>query len=318
MPSITEPNIASSHSVIRIGEEMLDSVQDLLVTGYHAEAVRSLVIGTKDLRDCSSVADWTNFATSIARQHPVRSLIHQDPFVLHSFTQPRGYAGDAELLDYIYGSHDTSNASDLGKAIYESTFEASACRSVRIRRRLLASTIDLLAMETSQPRILSVACGHLREAQTSIAVQEKMIGEFVALDQDRASLATVGQELNDFGINTVNASVRSILSGKTTFHDFDLVYSAGLYDYLASETAKRLTRVLFTMLKPGGKLLIANFSTDLDNVGYMESFMDWWLIYRSEAQVLEFANEIPPAEIFQQRLYRDRLKNVIYFELVRA
>jgi hypothetical protein len=36
------------------------------------------------------------------------------------------------------------------------------------------------------------------------------------------------------------------------------------------------------MLKPGGRLLVANFLHDLPNVGYMESFMGWPLIYRSD------------------------------------
>src|ERR1700722_16398199 len=34
--------------------------------------------------------------------HPVRQLIHQDPFAFRCFTKPRGYAGDAVLIDYLY------------------------------------------------------------------------------------------------------------------------------------------------------------------------------------------------------------------------
>jgi hypothetical protein len=33
-------------------------------------------------------------------------------------------------------------------------------------------------------------------------------------------------------------------------------------------------------------LLINNYLPSLINAGYMEAFMDWWLIYRTEAELL--------------------------------
>ena len=44
------------------------------------------------------------------------------------------------------------------------------------------------------PKILSAACGHLREAQLSQAVKDKRICEYVGLDQDEASLEVVHAE----------------------------------------------------------------------------------------------------------------------------
>ena len=35
--------------------------------------------------------------------HPIRDLLHQDPFTYRAFAKPRGYAGDAVMMDYIYG-----------------------------------------------------------------------------------------------------------------------------------------------------------------------------------------------------------------------
>ena len=63
---------------------------------------------------------------------------------------------------------------------------------------------------------------------------------------------------------------------------FDLVYSTGLFDYLQQPVARRLVTNLFQLLNPGGRLLVANFLPGIRDVGYMEAFMDWRLVYRDE------------------------------------
>ena len=64
---------------------------------------------------------------------------------------------------------------------------------------------------------------------------------------------------------------------------------------MPQDTGKRLTAQLFESLRPEGKLLIANFSQELPERGYMESFMDWHLTYRSLNQVLDLASDIDGA-----------------------
>ena len=45
---------------------------------------------------------------------------------------------------------------------------------------------------------------------------------------------------------------------------YDLIYSAGLYDYIPDAKdgvggAPQLTRMLFSLLNPGGRLLVGNY-----------------------------------------------------------
>src|SRR5690606_27280552 len=47
---------------------------------------------------------WRHLATTALRDHPMRSIIHQDPFQRRCFEKPRGYAGDAVMLDMIYAA----------------------------------------------------------------------------------------------------------------------------------------------------------------------------------------------------------------------
>src|SRR5919197_3891326 len=77
----------------------------------------------------------------IAQNHPVSEFFLQDPFTRWSFEKPRGYSGDAHLLDFIYGhpsvAEEIANASPLGRALYDRTRNASSSNAVRERRDLL-------------------------------------------------------------------------------------------------------------------------------------------------------------------------------------
>jgi SAM-dependent methyltransferase len=249
----------------------------------------------------------------------VLGLVHEDPFTRHAFEKPRGYAGDAELLDLIYRDRPYAGTlTDRGSRLHEWTGEGSACRSVRARRDGLARWIDRIASERPQPRILSVACGHLREAQRSEAVREGRIGELVALDQDARSIALIQREQSQHNVTTVTSSFRRLIVAPADLGTFDFIYSAGLYDYLHDEAAQRLTASMFTMLRPGGTLFIANFAPELIDIGYMEALMDWVLIYRNEAQIDRLAASVPEKQIASRDVSRDVTGNVVHLVLRRT
>jgi hypothetical protein len=70
--------------------------------------------------------------------------------------------------------------------------------------------------------------------------------------------------------------------------------------------------VLFAALNPGGRLLVPNFTPGIKDVGYMEAFMDWFLICRTEIQVRDLTSGIPESEISDIRSWADEEHNVVY------
>ena len=156
------------------------------------------------------------------------------------------------------------------------------------------------------------AAVHLREAELSLAVKESRIGELIALDQDEESLEVISRDYPECNIRTVHGSVRQLISGKPKFLGCDLVYAAGLFDYLEQPFGKRLVENMFDMVKPGGKIMIANFTHDIPDAGYMESIMDWWLIYRSREQVAELFSNLSQECIGKLKVFCDPDQNIIF------
>jgi SAM-dependent methyltransferase len=304
--------------------QLLNSVYSVLAApGAEASAVQSAVDqlfgGLQAIREVASKEQWQQFI-KVGRAHPVCPLIHQDPFTSRAFYKPRGYAGDAVMMDYIYGREENWQrppASDLGDAIFRYTTAAPASAGVRERRCFIAELLDQIARQRTNQHVLCVAAGHLREASLSSAIRRGRFSRFLALDADARSLEEIRAKYGHFGIEPIAADVRRMLTGRLDLGTFDLIYSTGLYDYLADSTAKRLTANLFDRVRPGGRLVIANFLPQVRDIGYMEMYMDWHLIYRTRGQMLMLADQIVQSSIEEVRVTAESNENVVVMEMVK-
>lgn len=85
----------------------LDQGMAQLLTGEDVAGTMGMIFAElKRLRDSLSQEAWKEFATSECRHHPIIELLHQEPFCRRIFTKPRGYAGDAVMLDFLCAYRD--------------------------------------------------------------------------------------------------------------------------------------------------------------------------------------------------------------------
>lgn len=299
---------------------LLDDVEMKINQGHFSEAFNALFHGLGNIRRYSSKEDWKQFIAQY-RQHSVSHFFLQEPLSRRCFEKPRGYAGDPVMMDFIYDFDKAAPPSyeerqtDISQLLnYELNNISSGNDAVRERKRIFSSKIDETAERAANPYILSVACGHLREVQDSVALKNKSIGKFVAIDQDQEALSVAAEIIKDFG-ETIPASVVDIIMNEVPLPGFDLIYSVGVFDYLPDGVAKKLTNELFNLLNPGGRLLLANWLPNTPTIAYMEAALDWWLVYRNKEQMQELIEDIPKENINNIDIFVEKNEVIVFMEI---
>lgn len=250
-------------------------------------------------------ARWAETRASLHR-HALHPILMQDPLAAHSARRPRGYQGDAGLIDLIYDMEPPAGISEFSRKFFEVTVQFQAPEAVR-QRRLAAEPLVLQA-HRSGDRVLVLACGHFREG-------DPLIGEdlrrFTLVDQDPVSLNRVRLQHGD-AINLIEANVFGYLrQAAKQGAGFDLIYTLGLTDYLDTRAMQLLHRLIKRCLSPGGRFVLANFAPDHLSIGWMDAVMDWQLIYRDEAELARYAHEID----LTPKTWRDPTDAVVWCEM---
>ncbi len=115
-----------------------------------------------------------------------------------------------------------------------------------------------------------------------------------ALEHAQTRIMRISGERNvKPNVNYINASVRTFLSAQTSAPtSYDLIYSAGLFDYLDNPTSTALIRKFYSMLNPGGKLIVGNFTKDNMTKAFLHLVVKWSLVHKTKEEILEWASSI--------------------------
>lgn len=247
-----------------------------------------------EIEDCSSAA-------SVAERSSLRGLLLEltredfacSDMFRRAAEKPLGYAGDFQLIDWIYTEHLTPR-SERGQLWDRVSHQQAASIAVRERKERFKAFLAAAAKQAKDEkiRILSVGSGSCREISEGLDALNLFPGdvEVECLDIDpRASVyakQVLGQDW----------------SARTTFHvgnamrfrspsRFDVIWSSGLFDYLSARQASFLASRLLKFLKPSGSLVIGNFSDQHTTRNWLEWCGDWFLVHRSEDEMHAIAQE---------------------------
>ena len=234
----------------------LDDTLDLVRCG---ELSAAMYILTGHLHSLRADDDAWPATVAALREHRLHDVLLEDPYLSHSFRRPRGYPGDAGLIDMIYDMVPPQGTRDRARNLFDITTQFVAANAVRLRLDY-ARTLVTEAHRAGQ-RICVLACGHFREGD-DLAGQD--MSNVTLVDQDPQSLAIVQGRHGATGARAIEANVFSFLrSAAQANEQYDLVYTLGLTDYLDERAMHLFHRLLYKLVADDGRAVIANFRPDL-------------------------------------------------------
>ena len=209
--------------------------------------------------------------------------------------KPLGYSGDYLLIDWIY-TRKTAK-SRIGHAWDRVFHEYPGVQAVINRKRYLAETIDSFLVERTAPgSILDVGCGSgrdLYEALEGLSMPYRELPSRVSLihyvDHEPNALSYAKGLFRDYA-HTANVmwECQNALRLKPQ-HKYDLVWCAGLFDYLNDVLCRRLIKKMWSWLNEGGRIVFGNFHPRNPTRLPMEMCGGWYLIHRTEEELLDLA-----------------------------
>jgi extracellular factor (EF) 3-hydroxypalmitic acid methyl ester biosynthesis protein len=230
---------------------------------------------------------WKASCAELDRHPAVRQLL-EDPCLRDARKKPAGYAGDARTLDYLYlQDPGPQPLTPTGRALFDASTTLPIAAAVRHRCAALAGDIAARARR-EEISVASIACGHARELDRIPQDIRKRI-RFWGLDHDPKSVEHCRSQHDASRTAFELGSVRDVIAGSIQIPRSDLVYASGLFDYLNQFVASALLRQMVAALKVGGSVIVPNLTPDNDEIGYMEAVTDWWMCYRTEADLLTLA-----------------------------
>jgi extracellular factor (EF) 3-hydroxypalmitic acid methyl ester biosynthesis protein len=204
-----------------------------------------------------------------------------------AYHKPHGYAGDFEIIEKIYGYHI---APDIHLANWDKFFQShGAAQAVRNRISFLLDQVwNIKTQHRRQTRILNVASGPGRDMYECFKIMGSSGIVFDCVDQDQNAINHASDLCREFSshVNFFHQNVFKFTANQT----YDLIWSAGLFDYFSDNLFKRVLKRLLPLLEKKGKLIIGNFSDQNPSQDYME-FFNWLLQHRSVEKLRLLAQE---------------------------
>lgn len=221
--------------------------------------------------------------------HP---FLKESPFLRRALEKPLGYAGDFEMMNMLYRD-PWEGETPLGRALNVCFTNEPAAVANKNRIAYLGELIYRRA-SNDRIRIASIGCGPAKEIEVLLRESPELGPrlDITLVDQEQLALDQCARTIPSAW--RCKASLRQLLSdgwpGSGEY--FDLIYSAGMFDYLSPRFFVAVSRSLFQAVAPTGELVIGNVAAHNPSRWIMEYFADWCLIHRTPKELAEFGTRL--------------------------
>jgi SAM-dependent methyltransferase len=199
-----------------------------------------------------------------------------------------GYSGDFEIIDHIYTRQVNA---DPRKRLWDLYFHSQAA-PVAVRNR--KAYFQQLMQQHLQARgagmwleVLNVASGPGRDMREFFLENPNARVTLDCVEMDERAIEHASRLCAPW-MDRLSFHHRNVLRYLPE-KGYDLVWSAGLFDYMTDKLFVHLLTALLKVTKPGGEVVVGNFSDFNSSRDYMELLGHWQLHHRSRETLLMLA-----------------------------
>lgn len=250
-------------------------------------------------REASQVPPEETMSHKAFARREIHPLTLCSPFVHRTYTKPLGYGGDYEMVNIMVENRIQ------GANVYAKIIDAAHLRSApaEAHRNRIAMLVEVLQAEAQRLatqgrplRVLNVGCGPAAEVQRLIREDPLAARcEFDLVDFSEETIGYARQKIaeaqhNGMGeprLRFIHKSINELLreavrQPESVIPCYDLIYCAGLFDYLQDRVCKRVIELFYRQVDAGGLVVVTNVHPRNPNRYNMEHILEWHLVYRDE------------------------------------
>ncbi|MDN5849025.1 MAG: class I SAM-dependent methyltransferase [Nitrococcus sp.] len=249
-------------------------------------------------------------------QRDLHPLLLRAPFIHRAYHKPLGYAGDYEMVNMML--REPEEGPTIYAQIINTQYVGSGtCQAHRNRIDILVQWLRERIGKTlergQRPRILNIGCGPAIELQHLIRSEPLLAQCLIRLiDFSAETLEYTKSKLEEASqasgirpeIEYCHDSVHKLLKRASQKREedaaetFNIVYCAGLFDYLSDRVCARLLGLFCQWAGPESEILATNVHPSNPTRYCMEYLLEWHLIYRNERQMQQISDNLGPREVF--------------------
>lgn len=217
----------------------------------------------------------------------MQPILNPGTIIGFSFTKPFGYNGDFFIIEKIYQRYVSP---DVRYKKWDEFFHHFPAAIAVVNRKKLA--IEMLSnlhqnANGNNSDVLILGSGPVTEVYEFQTKNPNNHLVFDLVDLDKRAIAYAKAKNKNFlsGMSFHNVNVIRHVPEKS----YDLIWSAGLFDYFRDKHFVYLLKKYYEYVKPGGEMIIGNFNVENPSRRIMEILGDWFLNHRSEDELRGFA-----------------------------
>ncbi len=245
--------------------------------------------GPEDFEEVMDLIDQLHADDVETFRKAMSGILHPGTIIGFSYTKPFGYNGDFFIIEKIYQQY--VNPDPRYRKWDEFFHRLPAAVAVINRKKLAVGMLHKLNRKADgKPRhVLILGSGPVTEVFEYFQETENnyLYFDLVDLDQRAIDYAKSKHKANLSYLTFYNKNVIRHTPDKK----YDLLWSAGLFDYFKDKHFVFLLKRYYEFVARGGEMVIGNFNIDNPSRKIMEVLGDWFLYHRSAEELLGFARQ---------------------------